>query len=437
MARSLYHLDRTVAQLDAAIDELLPGTLEILERLVREPSTIGDERGAQEVLLEVFAGAGFGPRWLGIDEAIADDPAAGIPLRSYAGRADLLLDRDGRDGGRHLLINGHIDVVPADDVDRWTTPPFEPVRRDGWLHGRGAGDMKGGFAMTALAIAALDQSLPGWQTGPLTILAAIEEECTGNGTLAAVRSGFSADAVLLPEPTDLKLLLGGIGIIWFDLEIEGQAAHAESADRAVNPIEVAFRLVRDLRAWEQELNASNEDPAFAAGSQPYNLNVGTFHAGDWSSSVPAVARLGCRLGFPRAWTPDRAEKELRAVIDRLATGDSWLSAHPPGITFRGFRAKGHALEPDHPLTEALAAAHRDAHGVEPEAVILGTTTDARIHLIEDDTPAISYGPRTRNIHGVDEAVEIASIAAGARTVARFLRSFYADRPGEPGAEPVV
>ena len=436
MARSLYHLD-VGGQLDAAVDSLLPGALDVLERLVREPSTIGSERGAQEVVLDVFGIAGFTPRWLDIDETIADDVAAGIPLRSYAGRADLLLERDGVGDAPHLLINGHIDVVPAEDGERWTSPPFEPVRRDGWLVGRGAGDMKGGFAMTALAIAALDQAAPGWQIGPLTILAAIEEECTGNGTLAAVRSGIAPDAVLLPEPTELKLLLGGIGIIWFELQVDGQAAHAESADRAVNPIEVAFRLVQELRSWEQGLNASNDDPAFAPGSQPYNLNVGTFRAGDWSSSVPAVARLGCRLGFPRAWTPDRAQAEVRSVIDRVAAADPWLSTHPPSITFRGFRAKGHAIALDDPLTRSLAAAHHEAHGVEPEAVILGTTTDARIHLIEGNTPAISYGPRTRNIHGVDEAVEIASIAAGARTVARFLRSFYWDRPDEPSKGPAA
>jgi acetylornithine deacetylase len=111
----------------------------------------------------------------------------------------------------------------------------------------------------------------------------------------------------------------------------------------------------------------------------------------------------------------------------MAGVDPWLAAHPPVVTFRGFRAKGHAIAPDDPLTRCLATAHEHAHGAEPEAVILGTTTDARIHLIEGNTPAISYGPRTRNIHGVDEAVEIASIVAGARTMVRFLRSFYAER----------
>jgi len=200
------------------------------------------------------------------------------------------------------------------------------------------------------------------------------------------------------------------------------------ADRAINPIEVAFRILPGLRAWESQVNAALDDPLFPAGSHPYNLNIGTLHAGDWQSSVPAVARLGCRLGFPRSWSPDRAESEVRAILDQISRADPWLADHPLVVTFNGFRAKGYALPADAPLAQAVAKAHQDAHGVAPEAVVLGTTTDARIHLVDGDTPAICYGPRTRNIHGVDEAVEIESIAAGARTMARFLRSFYADSP---------
>jgi acetylornithine deacetylase len=426
MARSLHHLAPSALTLDDAIEELLPDAVKLLELLVAQPSTLGNERGAQEMVETALRDLGFDSRWVAIDDAIGDDPTAGVPPRSYAGRGDLVMDRAAGAYGPHLLINGHIDVVPADEAAQWTSHPFEPVIREGWLHGRGAGDMKGGFAMTALAISALDRVHPGWQAGRLSLLAAIEEECTGNGTLAALRSGLDADAVFLPEPTDLRLLLGGVGILWFEIEITGHSAHAELADRAINPIEVAFRILPGLRAWERELNAALDDPLFAEGSHPYNLNIGTFHAGDWQSSVPAVARVGCRLGFPRAWTPAQAESEVRTILDQLSRADAWLADHPLAVRFNGFRAKGYALPVDSPLARAVAAAHQDAHGAAPEAAVLGTTTDARIHIIEGDTPAICYGPRTRNIHGIDEAVEIESIALGARTMARFLRAFYAD-----------
>ena len=170
-----------------------------------------------------------------------------------------------------------MDVVPAES-GRWAGDPFTPVRADGWLTGRGAGDMKGGFAMGLLAVAALRRAAPGALAGELAFLSVIEEECTGNGTLAACRAGVLADAAVLLEPTDLNLLLGGTGIVWAEIEVDGVAAHAEAADRAVNPVRFLPALLRALARLEDELNKPGDDPAFDHLPRPYNVNVGTVAA---------------------------------------------------------------------------------------------------------------------------------------------------------------
>src|SRR4029077_8016732 len=87
--------------------------------------------------------------------------------------------------------------------------PSEPRRDGDRLYGRGAGDMKGGFAMATLALDALLAVAPDAIAGALSFLSVNEEECTGNGTLAAARAGVLADAVILPEPTGLDMLLAG------------------------------------------------------------------------------------------------------------------------------------------------------------------------------------------------------------------------------------
>ena len=74
----------------------------------------------------------------------------------------------------------------------WRDDPFAAVTSGGWMTGRGAGDMKGGFAMGLLAVAALRRAMPGALSGELSFLSVIEEECTGNGTLAACHAGCSA-----------------------------------------------------------------------------------------------------------------------------------------------------------------------------------------------------------------------------------------------------
>jgi acetylornithine deacetylase len=390
-----------------------------LERLVAAPSTVGQEQAALEVFAAELTELGFAVERLPIPEHVAELPGAGVPLRSYDGRYDVVARRPGDlPGAPSLLLNGHIDVVPADEPQLWTTPPFDPSRRDGWLYGRGAGDMKCGFAMGVLALRALLDPDVRAPLGALTFVAAIEEEYTGNGTLASIDAGVLADAVVLLEPTDLDLLLGGVGILWLRIVVHGRAAHAEAAGGAVNAIEAAARLLPSLRAMEDELN-DVVDPRIAS-ERPLHVNVGRLHGGDWSSSVPSVARLDVRIGFPATWTAQDAETWVRERLAAAFAADPWLAEHPPEILANGFRAEGYDLPADHPLAQALAAAHRDAHGQAPATVVMASTTDARAYLHHAGRPALCYGPRTVRIHGVDEAVELASIVAGARTLARFL-----------------
>jgi acetylornithine deacetylase len=264
----------------------------------------------------------------------------------------------------------------------------------------------------------------GLQTGGrLTVVSAIEEECTGNGTLASIDAGLTADAALLVEPTSLDILLGGIGIVWFELLITGRSAHAESADRAVNPIDVAMRLMSSLRGFEAELNANGRDPLLPEAEHPYNLNIGRMDAGDWQSSVPATARIGLRLGFPRAWTVEEAEDRVRQAVAEAARNDDWLRDTPPQVRFNGFRAHGHVADEASELVRCLTQAHADAHGTPAVGKLMATTTDARSYLAAG-IPAVCYGPVAHNIHGVDEAVELDSIVEGARTLTRFLATWF-------------
>jgi len=415
---------------DAAIGDGAEAAFSFLERLVASPSTVGRELPAQQVVAAELGRLGFAVTELAVPAGTADAAPGGVAQASYAGRPNVLgLINPG--GSPSLLLNGHVDVVPAES-GRWAGDPFTPVRADGWLTGRGAGDMKGGFAMGLLAVAALRRVAPGAIVGQLGFLSVIEEECTGNGTLAACRAGVLADAAVLLEPTDLNLLLGGTGIVWAEIEIDGVAAHAEAADRAVNPVRFLPALLRALARLEDELNKPGDDPAFDHLPRPYNVNVGTVAAGDWPSSVPARARLGVRVGFPRRWTPAEALDRVRSAVLGAAADDPWLAAHPPSVRPAGFRAEGYLIGEDHPLVRALAAAHERVHGAEPRRVVMGSTTDARYYLNQFGVPAVAYGPRSRNIHGTDEAVELASIVSGARVLARFMAGFFAAGPVEEG-----
>lgn len=397
---------------DEAIDGLCDGAFAFLERLVAAPSCVGDECEAQAVVADELDRLGFDLSQVSL--AALDEPAAGIPVHILEDRAVVVGRRSG--SGRSLVINGHIDVVPPGAQELWSSPPFEPTRTaDGWLQGRGAGDMKGGFAMATLALEALLATCSEALVGPVTFVSVIEEECTGNGTLSSARAGVVGDAVLLPEPTDLGLLLGGIGILWVEITVYGQPAHAASAGEGVNAIDAALPALAALRTLEAELRA-------CSGGERCTVNVGTFRAGDWQSSVPAASRLGVRIGFPPSWTAVQALEFSSEVLERETAADPWLSTHPPRILPNGLRAEGYDVAPSAAVA-LLAAAHREVVGTEPSIVPVAATTDARFYANQFGRPAMCYGPRARNIHGIDEAVELASIVEGARVLARFIVSW--------------
>lgn len=419
MDRNSAHL---ALELDAAIDRTSDRAFDFLADLVRQPSTLGHERAALDVAAAELEHLGFDIEWLPIPPDIGDDPAAGVPQGVDGAREVLVARRPGRDGdaARSLLLNGHLDVVPSGDPRLWTDPPFAAARRDGWMYGRGAGDMKSGWAMATLALSALLAA--GDPAGDLTVVGVIEEECTGNGTLASVRAGVIADAVVLPEPTDLALLTAGLGVLWLDIGISGTQGHALAASDAVSALDAGLAVLDALRAIGAELNAEEDEPR-------YQINVGTFSAGDWRSTVPGTATLGVRIGLPADWDVEYGRRWVSDRLIELLADHPWLADHPPTVTPTGFRARGYALADDSELAGAVSAAHRDVHGADPAVLRTDGTTDARFYLNEARLPTLCYGPRVRAMHGVDEAVELESIVAGARVLARFMSNWLEQPKG--------
>jgi acetylornithine deacetylase len=415
--------------LDRAIDEQAESAFAFLEALVSAPSVVGAEQAA----LEVFAGEaeslGFQVDRLPFANGPVADARAGIapPVEQVSpGRYQALATTPGQ-GGIELLLNGHIDVVPAESPELWASPPFAPERRGGRLYGRGAGDMKSGFAVGALALRALVKVAPDlFKHRRLGWLAVIEEEYTGNGALRSITDhGITAKEVLLLEPTGLGLLMGGVGVLWADIDVAARAGHAHGGGATTSALDLGLRLIERLRQWSHELASRDPEPTMVGDANPYNLNLGSVRGGDWISSVPSSATFGIRLGFPRTWSASRAEAEVRRVVAASASLERFPI--PPRVTLTGFRAEGYLIDENDSLVRDLSAAHRAAHGVEPKRFTLGSTTDARAYLNGFGIPAVCYGASADNLHGVDESVDLQSIVDAARTVGRFLLARFGAR----------
>jgi acetylornithine deacetylase len=396
-----------LAEVRKAVERALPETISFLQELVRVPSLLGNEEPAQALVEQRLQRLGFDVRCIEPDEAeLAEHPDSGIPLLAYEGRR-CVIGTIGAGSGRSLLLNGHVDVVSEEPADRWTKPPYGAEIEDGRLYGRGACDMKGGIAAMLLAVEAALSA--GELPGPLVYQSVIEEECGGNGALAACLAGPLAEGVLIGEPTNGSMDLVAPGVIWARIALEGSSRHASHADEGSNPIETAFAVTSALHELEASLNAKAE-PEFAGVERPYLLNVGALHAGDWPSMTPGRAELDVRLGFPIRMDPSEAQSLLAAAVARADSAAL--------VEFRGFRARGYAFERDTPLVGLLSECHEEVLGTALEPQPSRATTDLRFF---QPGQAVCYGPTGEGLHGVDEWVELESIAEVATVLALFIR----------------
>jgi acetylornithine deacetylase len=409
--------------LDHAIMAHAEAAFAFLEALVRAPSTVGQEQAAMDVFAAEARSLGLTVRHLPFDNTPMADSRAGVAHDAALltpDRYQVLATTPG-DTDMLILLNGHLDVVPAETPELWTTPPFEPARRDGRLFGRGAADMKCGFAVGMLALRALRDIAPDlFATHRLGFLAVLEEECTGNGTFRSIaEQGVTAAEVVVLEPTDLGLMVGGVGVLWIDIRVIAHSGHAFAADSHANAIDLGMRLVGCLRLWAAEVARSELEPGMTGNQSPHAVNLGKVHSGDWTSTAPSSAIFGVRVGFPRAWTVTKAEAEVRKTIAAFVVADGGFPVQPL-VTLTGLRAKGYLLDAAAPLVRDLSAAHVQAHGAPPSVYSVGSTTDARTYLNDFGVPAVCFGAIGHDLHGIDESVDLQSIVDAARTLARFL-----------------
>lgn len=408
-----------------AVAEGFADQLAFTRDLVRLPSLRGQEHTAQDFVHRALADRGYAmDRWA-IDVAdIEGHPGFSPVAVDYANAINVVGTHRPRDErGRSLILNGHIDVVPTGPKDLWTTPPFEPRVEGDWLYGRGAADMKAGLAANVFALDALRRL--GWQpAATVHVQSVTEEECTGNGALACLVRGYRADAAIIPEPEDDRLVRANVGVIWFRLHVRGEPVHVREATSGANAIEATWVLVAALRGLEAEWNARKGDHRhFEDLDHPINFNVGRIEGGDWASSVPAWCTADCRIAIYPGVDPKDAAAEIEACLGRASRDHPFLSNHPPRVEFNGFFARGYVLEEGSDAERTLAGAHARSYGGALESLVTPGYLDARVFVLYGDCPCLVYGPRSEGIHGFDERVSLASVRRVTGSIALFVASW--------------
>lgn len=390
-----------------------------LSFLIKAESTAGLERQAQELVAKKFDELGMDVDvWEQGGDELLKHPYFCSPRTDFTGSPNVVGRLKGTGGGRSLIINGHIDVVPPGELEQWSRSPWSGHIEDGRIFGRGATDMKGGTVSALLAVEAL-QALGIKLKGDIIFESVVEEESGGSGTLAAILRGYRADAALIPEPSGMAVYPQQQGSMWFRITVKGRVAHGGTRYQGVSAIEKAVLVIKRIEKLERKKNSPlPSEPLYQGVPIPVPINVGKISGGSWPSSVPDLVTIEGRMGIAPGEIPEDAQKEMEESMRSLKDIDPWFSKHPPVVEWFGARWLPGHIDLDHPLMRILTDTYRKVLNADPEIKASPWGTDGGLLTQVAGIPTIVFGPGvTAAAHQADEYIELQSILEAAEIYA--------------------
>ena len=377
---------------DAALTD---DVLALTAALIARPSVSPEDGGCQDLLIERLVRAGFAVermRFGPVDNFWAERAGADAPAR-------------------RLVFAGHTDVVPPGPLADWDSPPFQPTRRDGYLYGRGAADMKSSLAAMVAAAARFVAAHPDHRGGLAFLVTSDEEDVAVDGTRRVVEAlvgrGERLDYCLVGEPSSSARLgdvvrVGRRGSLNGVAKVKGVQGHVAYPDQAVNPIHGAARALRDL----VEVSWDDGDDDFP----PTSFQVSNISAGTGASNV-VPGELECRFNF--RFNPTQTPDGLQAAVAdafRAADADCELDWRLSGLPFitRGGR-----------LIDVVREAIEAVTGTRTVTSTSGGTSDGRF-IAPTGAEVVEVGPVNATIHKRNECVAVADLAPLARIYERVM-----------------
>ena len=421
----------------------------LAERLVGFETTAGNEAPAQSWLENRLADLGFetytwraDPETLAAHssfptvDAQADEAATGdldVADRPSVGG---VLEVGDPDAGRTLVLNGHVDVVPAGDSG-WSGDPFTPRWEGDLLVGRGAVDMKSQVAACVFAARHLADRVERGDLavdGRLVVESVAGEEDGGLGAAAAALSNpypFERDAALVAEPTDMRVVTATEGCLMGRIEVEGRPAHAARKWQGESVLGHFDRVREALDRLERERAERVSHPLYERFETPWPVVVGRVDAGTWASNVPGELTAEVRVGVAPGESLDAVEREVRDALADAAEDDPWVADRPPAFERFGVQFASAEIDPQERVVTALQDALTETGWDETATAPVGETygSDAR-HFVEAGIPAVVFGPgRIEDAHFPDESVHWPDVETAADVFAETARRFLTGERG--------
>ena len=394
-------------------------------------SRFSKERIVEELAEEAIVGLCQNMVQIPSDNPPGDTSDLGSFIKSYiedhGGEVELYEPKEGivnivsssGKGHPNIILNGHLDQFTSEVGERWTVDPYGGVIQDGYLYGRGSGDMKGGLASLLYCyVKLLDHEHP----GKVLFIGTSDEETGGlwgAHWLLNNLKGLDGDAVLNGEPSGLSVRIGEKSRVPIKLRAQGKAAHGSFAgyvgENAIMKLVNALPSVQALNGMEPELSPEEEELTAKAmrgyerqyGHESKNMsevlrkvtvNIGTIQGGAKDNIIPASCEAEIDIRLPLGITPQEIKDKVTAAIHTIepSVKVDW-NRHPDIVT-------GTTYTPENEKIVKLVSCNSMSRtGEKPVLSFTSGGTDCRFWR-ERGVPAVSYGPRVYGMGGVDERI---------------------------------
>jgi succinyl-diaminopimelate desuccinylase len=358
----------------------------------------GNERPCAEYIHEWFTDHN-------IDATLIEKPQTDRPqVAARVGREDPT-----------LVLNGHIDVVPAGDQDMWTHDPYGGVVEEGQLYGRGSADMKTGVALAMLAALDLSPAIEaGDLNGSLVIHAAIGEETGAPGTKVLLEEGFDGDYGVVLEPTNFRTATSAKGLGWYEIIVTGEPSHASQPDQGTNAITAAHTVLDALSEYDQRLRQREDDLCGQGYATVTQVGAGL-------NSNKAVLPEQAHITLDRRILPDETietvDDEIASLLETLSRTHDIETDWKRTETYRSA-----AIWEDSPLAETFREHSAAVTDVSTTPWGVQGATDVRNFVNDAGIEAITWGPgRPAQAHTIDESIDLAEATDGLTILKRAVR----------------
>jgi succinyl-diaminopimelate desuccinylase len=374
----------------------MPNVIDLCKELIRKPSITPDDAGCLDLIIPRLKRLGF---------SIELFPA---------GNAQNLWARFGTTKPLVCFL-GHTDVVPPGPLEKWTSPPFSPEIRDGYLYGRGACDMKAGVAAMIVAIENYLQHNPKPNGSIAVLLSSSEEGDSSIGTPVVVaaleKRAEKIDYCITGEPSSDKTLgdiirNGRRGSLNAKLIIYGKQGHVAFPQNADNAIHKSLAAL-------QALTQATWDNGHANFPET-KLQISNIQAGTGANNViPGELHCEFNFRFSPSVTADELKQRVEDILKQhnLKYKIDWQLSGEPFFTAPG------------KLTQTAIQVIQDELGITPELSTGGGTSDARF-IASTGAQVIEFGVSNQTAHQIDERVKVIDLEKLATVYEKILVGLF-------------